>query len=389
MDNKRTISYLFNGVYACCLVSSFVEAIPHGFYQEKDYTVPLREWPQLYAHNSATGYLSSSPLSFVNIIQAYAKNHNTGFEGQLQCGARALDFRPLARDDADLVFHHGPVAIEYAVEHGLEDIKQWLKENPTELVILDIKDCDGAGCEERTKAALAAAGIQYTTNCSVLRDLTVSQTKQLGKLAAGGSLYAFFECVEGNYDPSVTCFMFDRRLEAEAGESDTRILKELSHSEYSDIVHQRRRRAAAIESCRNKDPGPFTNLRSHLETVTARNFEESKLTSANGHWQSTSQTIQEGLRIGGSILSDTIQSGVNVFVRDLINNGSLENINLLQVDHVCHNGRAIYNALGSYAVEKGLANFTLQPTTSDGPSHFSRSVLYVVLAVVPYLAYFG
>lgn len=112
-------------------------------------------------------------------------------------------------------------------------------------------------------AALNDAGIKFYEECGVLEDMTVTEAKHLGIGANRGSILAFFDCTAQNYDPDINCYIFDKPF---AEIEQTRAIEDLSLNEYSSLVNNakkgtRRRVLSAIESCRERDPGPFADLR--------------------------------------------------------------------------------------------------------------------------------
>lgn len=83
----------------------------------------LWNWPMIFTHDSATGYLSSG------VINDYAITQEGNFYCQLSSGARALDLRVELKSDKSLIFHHSTFNINKLVSDGLDEILSWAKYN--------------------------------------------------------------------------------------------------------------------------------------------------------------------------------------------------------------------------------------------------------------------
>jgi len=309
--------------------------------------VQLREWPMVYTHNAGTGYLledgsnvfvresassvyeSASPSKLVDL----ARNQVGGFYEQLECGARALNVRPQVHE-GELKMHHGDVGVDVTLSLALDEVVRWAGENPAELVVLTISDCGGDNCEVETETLLDAKGVPLHKNCSILGNLTVTEARIEGELKSGGSVVCFAEaCLNQNYDEQdlARCY---------AGGGD----------------------------CKTGATQPFDDLKDHLLETTANPLTANELTHQNAHWQYTNSDIVTLFVNGGSIIEDTDESDVNAFVGNLVQNGELQHINLLQVDHVCDNrGEDVYVALGTYSASQNFRT-TLAPTISRAPT---------------------
>jgi hypothetical protein len=59
------------------------------------HTTPLNEWPMIMTHDAATTYLKGGGIHQIN---NWTKTQpDGGPAGQLNCGARAFDWRPLVK----------------------------------------------------------------------------------------------------------------------------------------------------------------------------------------------------------------------------------------------------------------------------------------------------
>ena len=132
--------------------------------------------------------------------------HSVGLTSQLDCGARAFDYRPFL--DGDTVYaHHGGVKIKKPMDESLTEIVDWCGENTEDLVILYLTAFDGdSGCSDAALELVKAHSVYAITDCSDLQTLTYETARELGRMSNGGSLIALFECVEGQYDPTNVCY---------------------------------------------------------------------------------------------------------------------------------------------------------------------------------------
>ena len=65
----------------------------------------LNEWPMIMVHDAATTYLEGGVLHQIN---DWAKTQvDGGARGELDCGARAFDWRPSLESDGTVRMHHG------------------------------------------------------------------------------------------------------------------------------------------------------------------------------------------------------------------------------------------------------------------------------------------
>ena len=144
---------------------------------------------------------------------------------QLDCGARAFDYRPRQASSTDVVRaqHNSFCPVETPMATSVQSVIDWLVSNPTELVILYVShfqgysDCDEECLKNAAEAVLDSKGV-YTVRgidngeCEGLAGLTIGQVKALSALGTGGHLFAVFgsaggsnACMDEQYGGSVTC----------------------------------------------------------------------------------------------------------------------------------------------------------------------------------------
>ena len=124
---------------------------------------------------------------------------------QLDCGARAFDYRPRQASSTDVVRaqHNSFCPVETPMATSVQSVIDWLVSNPTELVILYVShfqgysDCDEECLKNAAEAVLDSKGV-YTVRgidngeCEGLAGLTIGQVKALSALGTDGHLFAVF-----------------------------------------------------------------------------------------------------------------------------------------------------------------------------------------------------
>jgi hypothetical protein len=158
--------------------------------------------------------VASKLLNQYGMLQTHVEHWTRTQRGtiieQLNCGARALDYRPYLGDNGVLYAHHGPSVILKRMEDTLKEILLWGKANPNELIIMSLSHCVDArfhnsyyadNCHQATVDLLAKHNINTITDndCSVLDSLTMEDA------LAKGTILAVFGCSTGYWDPSLTC----------------------------------------------------------------------------------------------------------------------------------------------------------------------------------------
>lgn len=272
----------------------------------------LNSYPMIMAHDAASGEIDPDRD---HVVMDWTRTQSTGLVGQLDCGARSFDYRPYL--DGDILFaHHGPVVVHTTMSSTVEEVKRWCNQNPDELVVLYITDCEGDdGCLDKTKELLSKQEVYTVSDCSQLADLTYSDAQSLGHLKAGGSLVSVIGCTTENYDPSINCY----------GKSF------VCYDSWP-------------EGTTDQAWDPF---KAYMNTTTATDptTASPNLWMAQAHWQSTAWSVTAGTLHNSSLLLDESRSGVNLWVEQSINAGAWPFMNLLELDNVCDNGNNILAAL--------------------------------------------
>ena len=280
---------------------------------------PLQQWAAVMSHDAVTGEMDQDRDGIIHGVEdAYTITQGAPLVKQLECGARALDYRPFLLNDGTIVAHHGSHVVKKPLADSLTELTSYL-EPLRELVILYLSHWDGetAGCKSGTKEncqetkdevvkLLQSRNIPFIQNCGDLAGLTVQAAYNKGKLLA------VLDCMEEQYDPSITCYSLD----------------------YTCYGHNKDKAWSKLEAYMAKAAvaNPATNA--HLRMQQA-------------HWQSSSESVPLGLAHGSSVLQDEQKAGVNGWLAGQIKAKVLStgSLNLLELDNVCDQGPAVFAAL--------------------------------------------
>lgn len=289
-------------------------------------TALLTRTPMLLAHDAASGYLGGGG----GVIRWWTQTQSVGLADQLTCGARAFDARPMLSRSGKLVWHHGPIEINYSFARSLVDLMQWLRSHPTELVLLSIWDCVGDGCMEAVGKQLSVHNISTVVDCSELRSLTYSGARARAELPGGGSLLAITAaqwapdgaaCSVGNYDPTMAC---TGRIDGDDDDS----------SYYGCWLSDATRAY------------PVGRMLEQLDNVTRRGLSDGHFTQAQGLWQESEASIAIGALRNSSLLLDQRRSGLNeILAREVASGRWRGAVNFLEVNDVCDHGAELAKAL--------------------------------------------
>jgi len=271
----------------------------------------------IQSHDSATGEILEERDK---IIVKWTRTQEGTIVQQLDCGTRALDYRPFLHENGTLYAHHGPSVIFKPLEETLAEIQEWGTRNPTELVVISLSHCVterfhnnyyADSCHDALLELLNQKNIHTVTDCTELADMTMEDALQ------GGTILAEVGCSSGYWDPSLTC-------------SDKDYICYDSWPEGTKTI-------------------PWTNLQNFLLT-SASTFpaEGGKFWGYGANWQSSAESVVFGTLHNSSLILDEVRSDLNAWTASLIQSGQLQYIGMLGVDNVCHNGLSIYEALQVY-----------------------------------------
>jgi len=312
-------------------------------------TTVLNQWPMVMVHDAATSYLEGG---LVHQINDWAKTQpDGGAQGELNCGARAFDWRPSVQSDGTVKMHHGGVTIDHPMADSLDEMVNWCAANgtdPSDLVVLGITDCEGSECVDAVKQLLTARSITYISDCSQLSGVTVSDIYNRTTLPGGGAILAIFDCWQENYDPSVACSGFGDK-------ESTQKLDSAGVAQAVSAAHQMNQTAAAgfTYSCYRDSSSkafPLNRMVKYINnTVTAGPPENGQLYTVQCLWQETASSVTVGELHGSTLLDDESRSGLNSLVTGMITQNQIDTsrLNMMEVNNICDGGLELLAALRS------------------------------------------
>lgn len=291
----------------------------------------LREYPFIMSHDAASGYLNESDKVIYETRVRYSKTQSVGMAEQCDCGARAFDYRPYIKKDGQVIAHHGSTLVNVPMKETVESIRSWLAargNGEPELIILYISHITGEGEGEdevdnsKVMAVLDETNTAYIADCSQLQSMTYQEALQTSGLIP---LLAIFDCMEENYDPSITCYGYDKE-------------KNTNYCCYKDSAEIPLRDLDRYCIENTHDAEEYSASASHLWMTQA-------------HWQSSEVSVPMGLLHNSSVLLDESRSNTNQrLAAALLANQLGPYINMVEVDNVCDGGLDIYKALSSLVV---------------------------------------
>eukprot|EP01051_Picozoa_sp_SAG22_P024839 SAG22_NODE_7071_length_780_cov_0.787078_1_plen_241_part_10 len=121
----------------------------------------------LMSHSSGTGYLGGPGRAW-DTATRFAKTQDGGsgtdygsvatLADQLDCGARALDIRPLVKDNQTYLHHDGAITGDITLRAAVGSVQAWAAaRQPPELVLLALGHCVAASGAADASCAAATA----------------------------------------------------------------------------------------------------------------------------------------------------------------------------------------------------------------------------------------
>jgi len=325
--------------------------LPLIYGKSPDQTV-LNEWPMIMVHDAATTYLEGG---FFHQINNWAKTQpDGGTRGELNCGARAFDWRPSVQSDGTVKMHHGDITVDHPMADSLDEMVSWCAANgtdPADLVVLGITDCEGTDCVEAVTKLLKARNIPHISDCSQLNNVTVSDAFTHSGLPGGGAILAIFNCWEEHYDPSVACSGFGSTEEATPGAHE--LLGRAAVAQATAKAHnlQNQTEESATYSCYSDSSSrdfPVNRMVKYINsTAQGGPPTDGQLYTVQCLWQESASSITVGELHGSTLLDDESRSGLNLMVTDLIKKKEIDTsrLNMIEVNNVCNNGLELLAAL--------------------------------------------
>lgn len=347
--------------------------------------LPLNQYPFIEAHDAATGYLEPEHL-VQRIIYDWTKTQSGSMGEQLDCGARAFDWRP-RKENGTLVFHHGSVTVPHAHVSALEEVVTWANNNVDaehpehSLVLINAWDCVGeGGCNYDMLADFDKLGVPILTNdrCDELWNMTVGAALEAGRLAGGGSVLAHNGCAGPDgwvtYTDEYECSGF---LNTTAGDKWRAEVQncvgplpfatsphephphdlDLGAFDWSRILecaktlvgiiavpsHYNCHRPLGLHHDYAFDR--MLQFSGHITSLEPPAMPNARLYSALANWAEGIEDVVLGFLHASSLLGDEHRSGLNAQLTEWVLAGEFKHINLLSVNNVCHGGNELLDAL--------------------------------------------
>lgn len=310
------------------------------------HTTQLNEWPMLMVHNAATTYLRGGILHPIN---NWAKTQpDGGISGLLDCGARAIDWRPIVVDGT-LKMHHGSVTVDHTMSDALTELVAWAgqKGSATEdIIVLGITDCEGTNCTALAQDELTAHGIRFVTDCSTLR-LTVADAFNQFALSTGGAVVAIFDCWAENYHEEVACSGYLSELQGTHGAA---VVPQPAIASSTGGLNE----SAGFYTCyadSSSKAMPIARMLAYLQAVAnAGPPLDGRLYALQALWQQSTASTAIGELEGSSLLLDEVKSQLHVLVEQWITSKQLNTsaINMLEVNNICDGGLDLLKLLRAF-----------------------------------------
>ncbi|CAJ1329344.1 unnamed protein product [Effrenium voratum] len=303
--------------------------------------VPLTRWPMLMAHDAATGYLDSPLSPVVPWARTQPKDPSAAFTTQLNCGARALDFRGHVSASGHLMFHHGDVEVTRDAAAAVGEIVHWAAQHPAveDLVLLYSWDCTGDGCDQKMAEVFAKENITVISDCQQLGRLSLEEAARLARLPGGGQVLVITDCVQSDYDEALACSGFDgpsaeAALAALPGCGDLggfEAQRRCGEALRGRLGQGRRLRSQVLgyyqcwQGATNADFA-VKRLMDYLVNVSSTDPKDS-FVELQALWQETPKSVAIGVAHFSSLIKDEEKSGLNAMMVEKIKEGVFKHIN--------------------------------------------------------------
>jgi hypothetical protein len=287
----------------------------------------LTHVPMIMTHDSGSGYLGSG------LVDRWTRTQPGGFAAQLGCGARSFDARPLYRSGR-VIWHHGSIPVEHGFADTLDEMIGWLADNPEELAMLNVWDCEGDGCMDAVTSLVRTAKITTISDCATLKGLTLGAARALGALPDGGALLVITgtgsasgaACAKSHYDATLECY----------GESK------------QQLRQQALPRDGLVNGCWKTDADHqehVDRMLTSLDDFLVSGLLNTSFMQAQALWQEGTKTVVEGTLRNSSLLRDESESGLNAILAAQVRAKRWPAVGLLEVNNVCDGGPDLLKAL--------------------------------------------
>jgi len=351
----------------------------------EDADVPINLFPFIMAHDAGSGYLNQFDRGVEELVVKWTQTQPGGLGAQLNCGARAFDSRPKVDKEGVLVWHHGPITVNHTFSASIEEVVSWCSQNPAELVVMTIWDCEGVDCMNKVTATLEAAGVSPVTECETFVNLTVGEARRISLLPTGGHLLAVIApatpggedaCSYSNYLPTNACSGVNEScisslLTPQSSMLDVIAVGKLISAHNSSLCDHNLE-SDKIYRCYDGDSTalfPINRMFEYLDN-TSSSFSTPSSAALNGQlwqmqalWQESSASVVLGTLARSSLIDDEARSSLNMKIAEAVSQGRWKYINLLEVNNVCDGGLALANALSEWWASSGRNEALLSKIT--------------------------
>ncbi|GMI47019.1 hypothetical protein TrCOL_g1011 [Triparma columacea] len=356
--------------------------------------LPLNRYGMIMAHDAASGYLDPSGVIKGEVVD-WTKTQSMPTKSAadlLDCGARSFDWRPYVKE-GKLNAHHGDIEIEHEFEDSLDEIVNWCKANPSEMVIMHLWDCgsDGSGdCNALVQGVLDGRNLKAVNDCNALVNVTVGEAKALGAMEGGGILLPILPtlgddgqgCSVANYDESIACWGGRNPFVGRGGEGGQQLDLILDCVERGGVElgkaykGLREEERAKVEECRGKYPSdeeegvlkarlkalftyscwddsstketPLKQMTNYMDKVSKAGPGDAPFYQMQALWEESTASVVVGELHFSSLVEDEEKSKLNALTRDYIDSGRFPNINYIEVNNVCDGGVELKKSLDAF-----------------------------------------
>lgn len=279
------------------LSTSWAKSVDNIYRDSK--SLPFNLYPILMSHDSASGELDEQRD---HVIADWSRTQSVGLIDQLNCGARAFDYRPSLGKEGTLFPHHGPVTIHFPMKTSMKEVIRWTASHPNELVVVYLSHFDGDGCSEAVGQLLEELQVPMVSDCAAL-SLPYAEVLKLSQMHTG-HLLAVFDCMDERFDPSIVCYGQGYSCYANSTSSEV----------------------------------PLAAFNKYMLQTTSSAPTSAGLWMTQGHWQSSTESVIIGTLQRGTVLLEEELSKVNALMAKAIRSKEYAFMNVLEVDHVCDGG---------------------------------------------------
>jgi len=223
---------------------------------------------------------------------------------------------------------------------SLDEMIAWAGKHtqPEDLVLLGISHCAGTNCAQLTEDLITSKGIKYIsdTECSKLKNMTVSDAFFASQLPGGGSILAVENCIDMNYDDTIGCSGYFSSAPAPAS---TGFLAEDPQSNSLEYT---------CYSNASTNAFPTNRMNEYLKKTVAKGPPTNgNLWQIQAIWQETTSSVTVGVQYGSSLLEDERRSGLNAMSKTWITSGEIDvsKANMWEINNVCNGGLELLEAL--------------------------------------------